>query len=140
MKKYSESTIVELKPSLSQIKEIIETISAFANTEGGKIYIGIADTGQIQGLPEPVYEEAGGSFVTVFKSPEKINNVQNSSEKSSEKIFRIISARPAISAQELAEILGITSRAVEKQLAKLKNKGIIKRIGPDKGGRWDVNN
>ena len=34
----SESTVVEWKPSLSQINEIINTIAAFANTEGGKVF------------------------------------------------------------------------------------------------------
>jgi len=43
-----------------------------------------------------------------------------------------------ISAQYLADMLGITSRAVEKHLSMLKEKGIIKRIGPDKGGHWEL--
>ena len=43
----AESTTIEWKPSLSQINEIIETISAFANTEGGKIFIGVSNAGKI---------------------------------------------------------------------------------------------
>ena len=35
-----EREVVELKSSLSEINEIIETISAFANTRGGRIIIG----------------------------------------------------------------------------------------------------
>jgi ATP-dependent DNA helicase RecG len=38
----------------------------------------------------------------------------------------------------MAETIGITERAVEKQLAKLKEKNIIDRIGPDKGGYWEL--
>lgn len=98
------------------------------------------------GLPEPTYEEAGGSFVTVFHNPKPEQGVQKGSEKSSEigseksseKIITAIKANPTISAQELAQMLGITSRAVEKHLSKLKEKGVIKRIGPDKGGHWKV--
>jgi ATP-dependent DNA helicase RecG len=60
------------------------------------------------------------------------------SEKSSEKIISAIKKNPNISAQEIAKMLGISSRAVEKNLSKLKEKGVIKRIGPDKGGHWDV--
>ena len=41
-------------------------------------------------------------------------------------------------AGELAEKIGITSKAVEKHLAKLKADGIIERIGPAKGGYWRV--
>ena len=39
----------------------------------------------------------------------------------------------------LAEALGISSKAVEKHLARLKSDGIISRVGPDKGGHWEVN-
>ncbi len=35
------------------VKEIIKTVIAFANTSGGKIYIGIDDTGNIIGLNRP---------------------------------------------------------------------------------------
>lgn len=31
-------------------------------------------------------------------------------------------------------MIGITQRAVEKQIAKLREEGRIRRIGPDKGG------
>jgi len=60
-------------------------------------------------------------------------------EKSWEKILRLISDNKYISAHGLAEILGISSHAVEKQIANLKDKGLLKRIGPDKGGYWAVN-
>ena len=43
----SESTTVEWKQSLSEIKEIIATISAFANTEGGRIFVGVSNEGKI---------------------------------------------------------------------------------------------
>ena len=32
----------------------------------------------------------------------------------------------------------ISPRAVEKHLAQLKKAGILKRLGPAKGGHWDV--
>ncbi|MCL0096028.1 putative DNA binding domain-containing protein [Thermodesulfovibrionales bacterium] len=46
----SESTTVEWKPSLSQISEIINAISAFANTEGGKIFVGVSKSGKLLGV------------------------------------------------------------------------------------------
>ncbi len=46
----SESMHIEWKPSLSQINEIIEAISAFSNTEGGKVFIGISKSGKLLGL------------------------------------------------------------------------------------------
>ena len=46
----SESTTVEWKPSLSQIHEIIESITAFANTEGGRLFIGVSKDGEVNGV------------------------------------------------------------------------------------------
>ena len=47
---FCESTTVEWKPSLSQIHEIIESITAFANTEGGRLFIGISKVGEVIGV------------------------------------------------------------------------------------------
>lgn len=59
-------------------------------------------------------------------------------EKSSEKIISLIVENPQISAKELADAICISSRAVEKHLSKLKEKGILKRIGAAKGGYWEI--
>jgi ATP-dependent DNA helicase RecG len=58
--------------------------------------------------------------------------------ESSEKIVELIFRDKYISASAMAEIIGISDRAVEKQLAKLKEKSILKRVGPDKGGYWEI--
>ncbi|MEI6715419.1 MAG: ATP-binding protein [Verrucomicrobiota bacterium] len=63
---------------------------------------------------------------------------QKSSEKSSEKIIAIIRRDPTIAAQHIANQLGLTSRAIEKHLSKLKAEGRIHRVGPDKGGHWEI--
>jgi len=46
----AESLNIEWKPSLSQINEIIETISGFSNTEGGKVIIGVSKSGKLPGV------------------------------------------------------------------------------------------
>ncbi len=48
--KYQESDTVELKPSLSQLNEIVETVAGFANNKGGKIMIGVSNKGEIMGV------------------------------------------------------------------------------------------
>ena len=45
-----ESETLEFKTSTGEWKEIIETISAFANTRGGKITIGVSKTGKPVGV------------------------------------------------------------------------------------------
>ncbi len=44
-----ESETLEFKRSTGEWREIIETISAFSNTEGGRIVIGVSDTGKLLG-------------------------------------------------------------------------------------------
>ena len=61
-----------------------------------------------------------------------------SSLKSSLKILAMIESNPSITTNEMAEALGLARRSVTKQLTKLKNEGRIRRVGPDKGGHWEV--
>jgi predicted HTH transcriptional regulator len=44
----------------------------------------------------------------------------------------------AVTAVDLNQYLGLTLRAVEKQLAKMKLDGVLRRVGPDKGGYWAI--
>ena len=59
-------------------------------------------------------------------------------EKTVEKITRIIKENPTITIKELSLLLSLTRRGVEEQIKSLKAKGIIRRVGPDKGGHWEV--
>ena len=45
-----ESTVVEWKQSLSEIDEIIRSSVAFANTEGGRIFVGVSPGGNVLGI------------------------------------------------------------------------------------------
>ena len=58
--------------------------------------------------------------------------------KSREKIIALLSQDNSLSAAALAERIGITPKAVEKHIAKMKAEGILKRVGPDKGRHWQV--
>lgn len=58
--------------------------------------------------------------------------------KSREKIMALLSQDNTLSAADLAERIGITAKAVEKQIARMKADGVLRRIGPDKGGYWQV--
>ncbi len=61
-------------------------------------------------------------------------------QKSSEIILELLKDNPKLSAKKLSEQIGITSRAVEKQLATLVEKGLLKRVGSPKGGHWEILN
>lgn len=69
----------------------------------------------------------------------KPSKVSKKSTTSREKIISLLRKDGNLSAVAIAERIGITSKAVEKHLARLKADGIIQRIGPAKGGKWVVN-
>jgi len=73
-----------------------------------------------------------------MKPISEIGKFGDNSEKSSEKILHFLYEKPTASARETAAKLGLTSRAVEKQLAALKRSGLLRRIGSAKGGHWEV--
>ena len=54
------------------------------------------------------------------------------------KILDMIAVMPAVSIVKLSETIGIVETAIEKNLKKLKDKQIIERTGPAKGGRWTI--
>ena len=71
-------------------------------------------------------------------SGEKPQKSREKKVKSREKIMALLSQDNTLSAATLAERIGITAKAVEKQIAALKADGVLRRIGPDKGGYWQV--
>jgi len=54
------------------------------------------------------------------------------------KIILLIIEDKKISKKSMAEILEISTTAIDKNIDKLKKLGIIKRVGPDKGGYWEI--
>ena len=53
-------------------------------------------------------------------------------------IIEIIKRNPYVTARELVPQVGISHRKIQENIAKLKEYGIIKRIGPAKGGHWEI--
>ena len=58
--------------------------------------------------------------------------------KTRDKIIALLTEDGKQSATTLAEKIGVSAKAIEKQLAKLKADGLIERKGPAKGGAWVV--
>jgi len=67
------------------------------------------------------------------KVPEKVTENQS-------KIINEIRKNSNITSKKLSEIVGISERKIKDNLAKLKKKGLLKRVGPDKGGSWEIIN
>jgi len=55
-------------------------------------------------------------------------------------IIREIKSNKYTTVSKLSKIAGISERRIKENIRVLKNKGIIRRIGPDKGGHWEIGN
>lgn len=92
----------------------------------------IIDTMKEYGLN--VKFQSTGFFTVIFQRPQ----ITVPREKTREKILSLIKNNPSITTGELAQEAGVGVKGVEWQLKKLKDENIIARIGPDKGGHWEV--
>ena len=80
--------------------------------------------------------------ITVPKVAEKVQkqtgNVTDTSQKTSQKIIDLIKEDPYISTSKMAEIIGVDRRNIARNIKKLQEQGVVRRVGPDKGGFWEV--
>ncbi|MDD5617009.1 MAG: helix-turn-helix domain-containing protein [Candidatus Methanoperedens sp.] len=120
----------------------------------------------LAGLKEPVFE-TDGFFRAVFFRPKKedifparegvdglvekgiedsettplvtsLKTRENVREKTREKIIKLIKENPKITTKELADKTGLSVKGVEWNIKELKDKGLLRRIGADRGGYWEV--
>lgn len=73
---------------------------------------------------------------TAEKSSQK--TTKKSSQKSSQKIIGVMKSMPDVTLAELANATGLSVAGVKKNIRKLKDANLIRRVGPDKGGHWEV--
>ncbi|MFH1287194.1 MAG: ATP-binding protein [bacterium] len=117
----------------------------------GRGTIKIVDECKKAGLLEPEFREEFGGFSVYFrkaargeKRGERVGDkvgdkVGEKISLNQRKIIEFIEKDASVSARELAGLIGISQRKIEENIAKLKAKGLLERMGPDKGGVWRVN-
>ena len=89
-----------------------------------------------------LFDEGIGAQITEHRKSKKkndpIKSSQKTQQKTPQKIIELIREDADITTQKMADNIGISRRAVAKAIAKLQAEGIIRRVGPDKGGHWEV--
>jgi len=68
----------------------------------------------------------------------EVTNKPKNTGKTAQRIIDLVISDPSMSAEAMAYKTGISSRAVEKQIAKLRSMGILSREGADFGGYWRI--
>ena len=80
-----------------------------------------------------------------IKGVEKgVENLAQGSEKMSEKtperILSALTGHPEATIAHLSAALGVSNRTIERNLKRLQDQGRIRRVGPAKGGHWEIVN
>jgi ATP-dependent DNA helicase RecG len=97
---------------------------------------------KLSNLPNPEFKFYEHSFYanlfdrTIITGKEK--DLEKGFEKTVGKIILAIKKNPKITQKELETITGLKRRGIEWNIKKLKKEGRIKRVGPAKGGHWEV--
>ena len=114
----------------------------------------LLDACKANGLKKPLLEEVPSGFRIVIWRPKAVGNRGDNTQKgslkgslksslkgslkSSQKIIEVLTKDSHCTYDSLAEIIGISRRAVTKQIQRLRQSGRLRRVGPDKGGHWEV--
>lgn len=72
----------------------------------------------------------------IIKAEEKVTIKVTTNQQ---KIIDAIKKNPYVTQVELADIIGITKKSITANMKKLQNSGLIKRIGANKNGHWQIN-
>ena len=86
-------------------------------------------------------EEKGGQKKAVGKSGKKSGKkkvVGKSGKKTIDRVWSLLQKCPQSTFADMVRVLGITRSTIQKHIANLKAAGRLRRVGPDKGGHWEV--
>ncbi len=89
------------------------------------------------------FQELKSGFLVVFnrkvEGPKRVlKKVLKGLTENQEIIIREIKKNPKVTSEELAKIVGISSRKIRDNIKKLKNEELIGRVGGRKEGYWEI--
>lgn len=58
--------------------------------------------------------------------------------KTKYQILEMMKENPSITMLQLSEKIGVTPKAIEKQIMRLRSVGLVKRVGSNRAGTWEV--
>ena len=70
------------------------------------------------------------------ETPQK--TLQKTLQKTQQKIIELVKEDAYITTQRMADLIGIDRSNIARAIKKLQHQGILRRVGPDKGGHWEI--
>jgi ATP-dependent DNA helicase RecG len=107
----------------------------------------IMESCRAAGIPEAVlrYERTGLWIEFVFPAAAQVSSVETMekmtekmTEKTSDQILAQLRAYGSLSMAGIAKRIGKSPSTVERAIRQLRHAGKLMRVGPDKGGHWEV--
>lgn len=127
-----EGKTLEFKQDLSSPKPVLKTLTAFANTAGGRLVIGVTEDRRIIGVADPLKESVP---VKSFGAQDQAQD-QAQVEVEAQVNIQILSAcaQKPLSSDNIAAALGHTqlSGNLRKALPRLRQAGLLAFTVPDK--------
>ena len=123
----------------------------------GRGYEIIRDAFEAEHLEVPMFEEVRGGVMATIKrekfialqNKDKVDGTASTTKKTTkkttkikdstvDKILQAIQENPQVTNKQLAELLGLSIDGIYWNMKKMRSNGIIRRVGPDKGGYWEI--
>ena len=136
-------------------EKVLHSVCAFANDidnwGGGYIILGVEEKdGQPVLPPKGIRKKSVDAVIKELLKADAEKSIPARAVKTTEKtvvkpgsksegIVKNLTANPFATRKDLAEATGLSIRGVEWNLKALTRAGVIRRVGPDKGGHWEVN-
>ena len=95
----------------------------------------------------PLFRSTEQSFVVTLKnlnyckvsmSTGTDSGIDDGVEKNTKKILNVILANPKITQKRLADETSLSVRTVARELKRLRDTDVIRRIGSDRSGYWEI--
>lgn len=67
-----------------------------------------------------------------------VDGVENGDENAASRVLNVISTEPGVTQKRLAEVTGLSTRTVSREIRGLRDSGILQRIGSDRAGYWKI--
>lgn len=95
-------------------------------------------------FPASVHADLESGPETVEGGPETVESgieiAEGGTEKTVKRILNLLKTNPRITSREIAGELNMARSGIAKHLNNLKSSGVIRRVGPKKGGHWEIVN
>ncbi|MDR2565408.1 MAG: winged helix-turn-helix transcriptional regulator, partial [Bifidobacteriaceae bacterium] len=100
--------------------------------------------------PIPVFRSRPGEVNVTFPFPatsttsptgpvvDVVESVVDAGEAQARAVLSALADNPSITQKELARLVGVTERTISREIRKLRETGVIRRVGSDRQGQWII--